>query len=436
MKQNDHARKKRQLKNLSQKLERQWNSSHADSSLIQSLIRRIKSLLQKLSGALPTAQLKNHLGKTVAALVGVTYGGNAAAQSFASPVSNPFGLSSNSYVAVPTFADLDGDGDQDAMIGEDYGLMQYFENVGSAAAPQFAAPQQNPFGLDSVAYYALPQFMDLDNDGDFDLLVAEYPNGFKYFENTGTATTPQFAAPQSNPFGLVATTDTVPAVITSADLDDDGDLDILAGDYNGVMRYYENTGTPAAPQFAAARQNPFGLTSTYYYAAPVFIDLDEDGDMDLLVGEYYGAFQYFENTGTKSNPQFATPQQNPFGLTGLSYIAIPAFVDLDNDGDKDLIAADYYGGISYFENTSSIGLAEAEVNIALEVFPNPVSDFLEIKAERTLSSVEIINAAGAVVLKLDGLEQRVEVSHLPQGAYTLKVRSAKGGQQSLTFIKE
>ncbi|HEB31457.1 MAG TPA: hypothetical protein ENI15_11385, partial [Spirochaetes bacterium] len=169
--------------------------------------------------------------------------------------------------------------------------------------------------------------------------------------NFQTATIgPLFAAPVQNPFGL--TNVLYLAAPTFADLDGDGDMDLLAGEYYGNFQYFENTGTAFAPAFAAPVENPFGLTNTYFYSFPAFADLDGDGDMDLLAGEYYGNFQYFENTGTAFAPAFAAPVQNDFGLTNVLYLAAPAFADLDGDGDMDLLAGEAYGNFQYFENTT------------------------------------------------------------------------------------
>ena len=91
------------------------------------------------------------------------------------------------------------------------------------------------------------------------------------------------------------------------------------------MQYFENTGSASNPQFAEAQTNPFGLLSNDLLAFPAFANLDGDGDIDLMVGGYYGTLKYFENTGSVSNPQFAEALSNPFGLVADSTFAFPSF---------------------------------------------------------------------------------------------------------------
>lgn len=381
-----------------------------------------------------------YIGKGAAAIMGLTYGGHMAAQSFASPVTNPFGLpASQTYQLNPTFADLDADGDQDLMRGG-YREMTYYENTGDSLSPQFASPQVNPYGLVNTPYEVLPHFMDMDSDGDMDVLAAVYPIGFEYFENTGTPSAPQFASPVFNPFSL-APGDSVPAIIASADLDDDGDIDLLTGGSNGSFNFFENTGTGAAAQFAAPQRNPFSLSSVYYYAFPAFVDLDEDGDFDLLAGEYYsygsvyGNFQYFENTGSKTNPQFAAPRKNPFGLTPVTYLALPAFANLDGDGDMDLLVVEYYGATNYYENTSTISLREKSLGNGFAVFPNPAIDYIAFQNPGQVESVEVTNAAGVLVLESREVYKRLPIGDLAPGAYTVKIRDNDGTVQSAPFTK-
>lgn len=284
---------------------------------------------------------------------------NVNAQSFGSPQTSPFGLTDVAAFVVPVFADIDNDGDFDMFAGDYGGNFLYYPNNGTNSAPAFGAAQSNPFGLsNSGVLRVAPAFADMDNDGDLDILAQARYGNFHFYENTGTASAPAFAAKVTNPFGL---TDVgVRTSLTLADLDNDGDFDVMTGEYYGSFHYFENTGTVSAPAFAADQVNPFGLaTISTYRTAPSFIDIDSDGDYDLMVGEYYGNFFFFENTGTVSAPAFGTMQTNPFGITSLSGIPESMtdvdFADLDNDGDMDMISGGYYGDFYYFENTTVTG---------------------------------------------------------------------------------
>ncbi len=160
-------------------------------------------------------------------------------------------------------------------------------------APSFATEVENPFGLTDIGSTSRPTFADLDNDGDLDMISGDRYSDFFYFENTGTATAPAFAAPEDNLFDFTGTGDITSP--TFLDLDNDGDLDMLSGEKKGSFFYFENTGTSTAPAFATPEENPFGFTSIGGYSTPTFADLDNDGDLDMLAGIYFGNFYYFEN---------------------------------------------------------------------------------------------------------------------------------------------
>lgn len=429
------ARKKRQLKQLSEKLDFLLrNEAHKATEQIKRLSIKIKQLLWELATVVSKQELKRIMG-AAALLFGLSLSHESAAQSFTAPLTNPFGITATVDFARPAFADLDNDGDLDMMVGEYYGGLKYFQNTGSATAPQFAAPVFAPFGIDTtgIAGVALPAFADLDGDGDFDLMVGisnYYGENLRYFENTGTAAAPQFGSSVASPFGLSATK--YFAIPTFADLDNDGDTDLLIGQYSGEMAYYQNTGSATAPQFGTAQANAFGLDSTYILAAPAFADLDQDGDYDLLVGEIYkysyggssydADLQYFENTGTPGSPQFAAPIANPFGITPVEYYSFPAFADLDGDGDTDLMVGEDYGNMKYFEDTSSSGirLHEMAQPFQINVFPLPASEYLEVASSSPLKQIEIIDLNGKLVLSIENARERIQLGNLAKGQYLLK----------------
>ncbi len=157
---------------------------------------------------------------------------------FDTPVTNPFGLSNIGSFAIPTFADIDGDGDLDAFLGEDYGDTIFFENTGTPSSPSFETPDTNPFGLSNVGYFAVPTFADIDGDGDLDVFIGNNYGDTFFFENTGTPSSPSFETPDSNPFGLSNIGSF--AAPTFADIDGDGDLDVFLGEDYGDTIFFNN----------------------------------------------------------------------------------------------------------------------------------------------------------------------------------------------------
>lgn len=415
MKNNHHSRKKRQLSRLIEELQLKMDVSGQSPGMIHRIKLRIKFLLQELSGFVSKHQLKRMLG-AFAIVFGFAASSNA--QVFTAAVQNPFGLTPPVIeFQFPEIADLDNDGDLDILVGQYYGGFQYYENTGSAAAPAFAAPISNPFGLVSTQYLDIPALADLDNDGDLDLLTGEYYGNMSYHENIGTASAPSFAAPVALPFGLVATYEL--ALPDFADLDNDGDMDLIVGEAYANLQYFENTGTASAPSFAAPQMNPYGLATGYGLATPEFADLDNDGDQDLLIGAYYGNFEYYMNTGTASNPVFVGPTTNPFGLTQTYYNAFPAAADLDGDGDLDLMVSEYYGTFEYFENVEPTTSIE-EIAINGSIDPNPFTDVVNFNFDQDVVHAEFVNLAGQTVLTVENPAVNVDVSSLDQGVYIVK----------------
>ena len=80
--------------------------------------------------------------------------------------------------------------------------------------------------------------MDFDNDGDLDLLCGEFLDGFTYYKNIGTRQTPEF----SDGIRLRARMDLQMITPVVLDWDRDGDPDIICGDEDGRVALIENTG--------------------------------------------------------------------------------------------------------------------------------------------------------------------------------------------------
>jgi hypothetical protein len=363
-----HSAKLRRYRHIAKvvgRLVRSGEFQQLAASKRRSLLAKLKQRLLAIRQLMPESRLRQGLA-ACSLLLGLGIAPQLQAQSFAPPVLAPFGLNAGEVQGLPTFTDIDSDGDLDLFtVQYDYYTysqkMYFFENAGTAQNPSFSsnASVVNPFGLQMPSYVTTAAFADLDNDGDQDLLLGTYYNNGLYFlKNVGTPTAPAFAAPESNALGLQTASETQIPVF--ADLDNDGDQDILAVGYDGSFIFFENGGTPEIPAFQPPVNNPFGLETggNPYLVLHTLADLDADGDKDLIYTSledfYQGMSVYFvENTGTPSASSFAEALPNPFGITTSSIIVAPALADIDGDGDADLFMQDFLNNtMSFHENTS------------------------------------------------------------------------------------
>ena len=111
------------------------------------------------------------------------------------------------------------------------------------------------------------------------------------------------------------------------------------------------------------------------FSAPHLADLDGDGDLDLLVGTETEDILFFRNVGTATAPQF---EQQPLEAGTLRYNSAPATADLDGDGDLDILAGDLAGGLLYLDNrevtTSSAAPLPTPGGARVESYPNPFGE--------------------------------------------------------------
>jgi hypothetical protein len=186
----------------------------------------------------------------------------------------------------------------ECMVGEGDSRISYLENIGKATEPQFVfrTGDADPFDGMTFGEAALnPSLIDLDGDGDYDLAAGNTKGLIQYYENVGSALLPELVARvgSANPFDKVQVA--AKSAATFVDLDGDNDPDLVLGDETGRLTFYENKqqGTSfATPQFVeiAGTASPLGSVDVDLhetgaaYSAPALADLDGDGDLDVVVG--------------------------------------------------------------------------------------------------------------------------------------------------------
>ncbi|MCH8811610.1 MAG: VCBS repeat-containing protein [Gemmatimonadetes bacterium] len=250
--------------------------------------------------------------------------------------------------SIPSFADLDGDGDLDMLLANKLdpddtqtSRLYYFENVGSPRNPAFQQRAHIP--LFTMYHYA-PALGDLDGDGDLDMLVGTWNAGVALYLNEGTRTEPEFVLQDTTFVRLTRGSNSAPAL---TDVDGDGDLDLFIGESSGELNFYRNVGTPLAPSFELVSDR-FGEIDVGRRSFPTFADVDGDGDEDLLLGREEGGVLLYLRVGSTADGEPVFVLDSTFTLP-LPRYSTPSLVDIDGDGDLDVFSGGLGGGLIFLE---------------------------------------------------------------------------------------
>ena len=240
------------------------------------------------------------------------------------------------------------------------------------------------------------RYTDFEGDGNLDLIVGvedwsyygwddawseqgQWKNGplhgwIYVFHNHGTSLKPEYDEPtfleadgkRLDVYGCPSP--------NFEDFDQDGDLDLICGEFLDKFTYFENQGTRSVPVYGVGRRlstaHAKPLTMDLEMIVPVAFDWDRDGDFDLIVGDEDGRVALVENVGLHpsggglTTPLFEEPKyfQQEADTLKCGALASPVGFDWDGDGDTDILSGNTAGYIEYFENLSGPRIGKPKWN--------------------------------------------------------------------------
>ena len=290
-------------------------------------------------------------------------------------------------VNVPIFPapyqlDIDGDDVLDLLVcpsarglANNYEGVWYYKNNGTNSFPSFEYQQPDLFQGRMLDFGegALPVLFDHDRDGDLDVVVANEG----YYDPTGVYTGKLALLEQTSGldgpvFDLVTTdygglsTSGIGSGMHPAfgDIDGDGDEDMYVGDLQGKIHYYRNVGGGGEAQFELVQANlTYGdgvVIDLGRFVSPLFVDLDEDGLLDLVAGEQNGNLNYLRNVGDSSGPEWLLVTDSLGGVrTNTPFtlgFSVPHFI-VGEGGMRELLVGTESGTIWRYTGVVSDPLA-------------------------------------------------------------------------------
>lgn len=346
----------------------------------------------------------------------------------------------------PVFTDVNGDGLMDIVVGISNIIKKnvvlenrliLLLNTGTATSPSYEVADEDWLNFSRFKQFTgrfAPFFADMDGDGDNDLLIGDSSGQLYYLKNTGGAHRPyQFDEPIYPYMDIFAGQNAKPFVV---DADGDGLMDIILGKKNNELNFFKNQGTSSEPYFdpnpsATPNIRQLGkiFTGNDYYTqngAPYYIRTEE-GQYILLLGTEAGNIKTY-----RINDHLLNDYALIDDFTGHIHEGrkvVPALADIDNDGYYEMVVGNERGGLAFFntifrvDGTSSVQDASS-IAAELILYPNPANHEIFVYHPDANAKITLKNIQGQTLMELHNGRYNLLPESLPQGLNFVHTKTA------------
>ena len=185
------------------------------------------------------------------------------------------------------------------------------------------------------------------------------------------------------------------------DINDDELFDLIIGQLDGSITYFENTGTADNPIFNTSIENFGGISvnnneSLYGFSTPFVYE--EDNEINILIGTESGRIYHYISVNKNLSSNFELVSDDFQSIKKGKNTAL-LFDDFTNDGKRDMFLGMQSGGLFYFVNDSiSTNIDIFNDKLSVKTYPNPSSDIINISTDIE-SQISIYSNTGQLVLK-------------------------------------